>query len=153
MNGKLFSSAQTDLVFDWCERWLELIDLINEVTGTPEPPTDMDELRYQRLRFWLIGHQEQFLPLWKDFRESRETTSNHSSDDTDVAYLQDVEKYLENPFSYFYEPENLFELATHLDLQSSTHLWEPRESRASMVRPILLRTGEIMVDFVDWVSE
>ncbi len=127
--------------------------MINEVSGTPEPPTDLDELRYQRLRFWLIGQQEQFIPLWKNFRECQEWASHQSFDNDDVADLKDADRYLENPFSYFYEPENLYQLAQKLDLQSGVDVWEPSEYRASVIRPILIRTGEIMVDFADWISE
>ena len=30
--------AMARLVFDWTDKWLELIKLINETTGTDEPP-------------------------------------------------------------------------------------------------------------------
>ena len=42
---------------------LELIKLINEVTGTDEPPwsstppAETDEIRYMGLRFWFLNHQ------------------------------------------------------------------------------------------------
>ena len=52
LEKKLYSSTERELVFDWSEKWIELISLINEVTGVdeppwlPPPPTDIDELQY-----------------------------------------------------------------------------------------------------------
>ena len=67
MAKKLYSPKEQDIVFEWGEKWLELVGLINEVTGTDEPPSDLKELRYQSLRFWFMDHQAEFLPLWADF--------------------------------------------------------------------------------------
>ncbi len=150
---KPYCSAEQQLVFDWCEKWLELIDLINEVTGTCEPPTVIDELRYQRLRFWFIEHDAQFMPLWKDFCEFQERTSHQNSDSKDITYLKDAERYIENPFSLFYESENLYRLAQQLDLQCGIDTWEPNEYRTSTIRPIMIRIGEKAIQFADWVSE
>ena len=55
MNRRLYSAAERDLVHDWAGKWLELIKLINEVTGTDEPPwsslppAEMDEIRVARM--------------------------------------------------------------------------------------------------------
>ena len=154
---KPYSSTERDLVSDWSEKWLEFISLINEVTGTdeppwsPTPPTDLDELRYQSLRFWFIDHQEQFIPLWKDFY--KEWASCQDYDNEDIADLEDIDKYLENPFLYFYEPENLYRQAHQLALQGGIDIWEPSEYRASVIRPIIIRIGEIMIEFEDWIDE
>ena len=152
MAKKLYSPKEQDIVFEWGEKWLELVGLINEVTGTDEPPSDLEELRYQSLRFWFMDHQAEFLPLWADFYKCQEWASSQSCDTEDIADPEDIDKYDKNPFFYFYEPENLYHLAQQLDLQSGIDLWEPSEYRASMMRPILIRTGEIMVEFVDWVG-
>ena len=152
MAKKLYSPKEQDIVFEWGEKWLELVGLINEVTGTDEPPSDLEELRYQSLRFWFMDHQAEFLPLWADFYECREWASSQSCDTEDIADPEDIDKYDKNPFFYFYEPENLYHLAGQLDLQTGIDLWEPSEYRASRMRPILIRTGEIMVEFMDWVG-
>ena len=34
MNRKLYSITNRDLVYEWSEKWLALIELINNVTGT-----------------------------------------------------------------------------------------------------------------------
>lgn len=131
---------------------MELIDFINEITGDPEPPTDLDELRYQSLRLWFVDHQDQFVPLWEHFYKCQ-GWALHEDHDKNMTILPDTSKYLKNPFLYFYGPENLYRLAQQFDLQCGIDIWEPSEYRASIIRPILVRTGEIMVDFVDWIGE
>jgi len=59
------------------------------------------------------------------------------------------EKYLENPFLYFYEPENLYQLAQQLELQCGTDIWEPSEHIARMLRPLLIGMGKRMIEFID----
>ena len=106
MDKKLYSSVERELVFDWSDKWIKLIGLINEVTGTdeppwsPPPPTDLDELQYQSLRFWFIDHQAQFVPLWEDFYECQEWASHQDYKNEDIADLEDIDKYLENPFFF-----------------------------------------------------
>jgi len=149
--------ANRDLVDEWAEKWLALIELINNVTGTeqppwssPPPPTELQEIEYQRLRFWLIDHQAQFIPLWREFHESRDWVSHQNNTDEDGDLPQ---KYFENPFLFFYEPENLYRLAQQLGLQSGVDIWEPSEHVASMVRPVFIRLGQLMIEFVDWIDE
>lgn len=155
MNRRLYSPAERDLVDDWAGKWLELIKLINEITGTdepswsPPPPTEMDEIRYMSLRFWFLKHQQQFLPLWNDFCASQHWAgSQNDGDPSDFP-----EKYLENPFLYFYEPEDFYQLAQQLELQSGTRIWEPSEHVACMLRPLLIGMGRRMIEFIDWVDE
>jgi len=57
------------------------------------------------------------------------------------------------PFLYFYEPENLYQLARQLDLQSGLDIWEPSEHIACMLRPLLIGMGRRMMEFMDWTSE
>jgi hypothetical protein len=143
------------LVDDWAGKWLELIKLINEITGTdeppwsPPPPTEMDEIRYMSLRFWFLKHQQQFLPLWNDFCASQYWAG--SQNDGDLGDFP--EKYLENPFLYFYEPEDSYQLAQQLELQSGTRIWEPSEHVACMLRPLLIGMGRRMIQFIDWVDQ
>lgn len=155
MNRRLYSPAERDLVYDWAGKWLELIKLINEVTGTDEPPwspplpTETDEIRYLGLRFWFLNRQQQFVPLWNDFCACLHWAC--SQNDHDLGGFP--EKYLENPFLYFYEPENLYQLAQQLELQSGADIWEPSEHVACMLRPLLIGMGRRMIQFMDWASE
>ena len=97
MDKKLYSSVERELVFDWSDKWIKLIGLINEVTGTdgtpwsPPPPTDLEELQYLGLRFWFIDHQAQFVPLWEDFYECQEWASHQDYNNRDIADLEDIE--------------------------------------------------------------
>jgi hypothetical protein len=156
---RLYSPAECDLVDDWADKWLELIKLINEVTGideppwSPPPPTDLEELQYQSLRFWFLDHQDQFVPLWEHFYQCQAWASHQDYNKEDIADLKDLDEYLENPFLFFYKPENLYRLARQLDLQSGIDIWEPSEYRASMIRPIIIRMGRIMIEFMDRISE
>jgi len=148
-NGKLYSPEEADLVDDWADKWLELIKLINEATGTDEPPwsspppTEADEIQYLGLRLWFLNHQQQFVPLWKDFWPASQ--NNDGPGDF-------PEQYLENPFLYFYEPENLYQLAQQLELQNGTDIWEPSEYVARMMRPLIIGMGRRMIEFLDWID-
>jgi len=154
-NSRLYSPTEADLADEWASKWLELIALINQVTGTdeppwsPSPPAETDEIRYFRLRFWFLSHQQQFVPLWNDFSTSQDLAGSQNGDDSGDF----PEKYLENPFLYFYEPENLYQLAQQLELQSGTSIWEPNEQVASLMRPLMIGMGKRMIEFIDWIDE
>ena len=81
METREYSQAEYDLVFEWSEKWLELIELINNVTGSDEeseptqPPTMSDEFQYESLRLWLLKHGKQFVPLWDAFYKSLDWSS------------------------------------------------------------------------------
>jgi len=136
MGSKTYCSAERDLTVEWAKIWLRLFYLINEVTGTdepphsPPPPDDADEIQYQSPRFWLIDHQEQFMPLWKDYFDFGKQAYVQDCTDEDIDDLEDQDRYFESPFLEFYEAENLYRLAIQLGLQSSTDLWEPSEYQA-----------------------
>ena len=86
MCDKPYFSTERDLIFDWTYKCLELIDLINETTGTdelpwsPPVPTDLEELHYQQLRFWFIDHQAHFVPLWTGFYGCQDQASHEGCD-------------------------------------------------------------------------
>jgi hypothetical protein len=155
VNRKRYSAAEGDLVDEWTDKWLELIGFINQVTGADEPPwsspppDETDEIRYARLRFWFLSRQQQFVPLWNDFCASQHWSGSQNSGDPGGF----PGKYLENPFLYFYEPENLYHLAQQLELQSGTDIWEPTQSVASLMRPLMIGMGKRMIEFLDWIDE
>jgi len=152
-DGRRYSSEQQDLVYDWCETWLELSALINEATGTPEPPSDLDEFSYWSFRFWFIDRQAEFVKLWAEFYKSQNLSSKLGRYLEEVTEPKDMEEHFKNPFAYFYEPKDLYVLAQQLDLQYGIDIWEPSEHRASMMRPTLIKRGELMIEFVDWITE
>ncbi len=154
MKKRWHSFTEQELVYECCDKWLEFTELINNTTGTevlvsPPPPTEVDEIKYQRLRFWLIDHQAQFTPLWREFYRSHAWAQTASKNDEEGDLPQ---RYLENHFLFFYEPENLYELAKQLELQSGTDIWEPSETRACEMRPLLIGLGQLMIEFMDWID-
>jgi hypothetical protein len=155
MNRAPYSTKNYDLVDEWAEKWLALIELINNVTGvyeppwSPPPPAEVDEIKYRGLRFWFMGHQAQFVPLWKEFYENRDWHPHEPKGNSEEDLLQE---YLDNPFLFFYEPENLYRLAQQLDLQSGIDIWEPSEYRARLIRPILIRLGKLLLELLDWID-
>jgi len=56
---KRYSALEGELVFQWVDRWFQLgrllLDLFRfDETPSPPPPTEIDEINYQGLRFWFI---------------------------------------------------------------------------------------------------
>jgi len=96
-----------------------------------------------------MDHETQFLPLWKEFYDRRDWRPPKSRDNSDEDFPQ---KYLDNSFLFFYEPESLCRLAQQLDLQSGINIWEPSECRARIIRPIFIRLGELLLEFLDWID-
>jgi len=80
------------------------------VLRSEQVTTDSEEIQYQSLRFWFLDHQIRFVPLWKDFYECQEWASHEDYNNKDIADLEDIDKYFQNPFLFFYKPENLFQL-------------------------------------------
>ena len=138
------------------ERFIDLGVLINNVSGTseppysPPPPSETDEIEYQRLRFWFFDNQKQFLPLLRDF--FRTQVYSHNPEE----FISDSElpiRYQDNILLFFYEPENLYQLAKQLALQSGTDIWEPSEKEARDVRRLMLAISRKMVEFDEWMNE
>ena len=137
------------------ERLIDLGVLINNETGTneppysPPPPTEADEIEYQTLRFWFFDNQKQFVPLLRDF--FRTQIYSHNPEE----FINDSElpiRYQDNLLLFFYEPENLYQLAKQLGLQSGTDIWEPSEKEASDVRRLMLAISRKMVEFDEWMD-
>ena len=151
MNGKLYSLDQRYSVIDWADKWFELGMLIIDITSTDEPPyltpmpSELDEINYQRLRFWLKDHEAQFIPMWQDFYACQDWAIKDNYEDND--------DLLKNPFSCLYAPENLYQLAQELDLQSGSEVWEPSKHRANEANAIIIHMGKRILQFVNWIDE
>ena len=134
-----------------------MVRLIYDLVGTdeqpysPPPPTEIDEINYQSLRFWFIDHEEQFKPLWRDFYESQDWALEPG--DTEIADMPDADKYIENPFFFCYRPETLYRLVRELDIQSGIDLWEPSQQRAWTAAIELLQIDGRVVEFFNWARE
>ena len=149
-----FSNAEAGLADEWADKWINFAALVNNVTGTDDPPVMppdyMDEINYQGFRFWFLDHQDRFLPLWKEFCESQSWYTEGEEDDDDEEM---EEKYLENPFRFVYEPENIYEMVKQLEIQSGTDIWEPSEYITSKVRSYLVLLCKRITEFAEWIEE
>ena len=158
-NGKTYTGADFSLVTDWADRWFELAILIVDVTGTdeppssPPPPNDIEEIRYQRLRFWLREHEERFLGLWKDYFAYFLKEHQEELTEGDVPGPGEDGRYFEKPFLEFYEADNLYRLAQQLGLQSGADLWEPSEPRVQEMRENQAILSHSVLGLVDWLEE
>ena len=133
MAKKRYSAFEGELVFQWVDRWFQLGRLLWDLfrfdeTPSPPPPTEIDGINYQGLRFWFIDHESQFRPLWRDFYRSQDWVLRPDGDL--IAEIRDAEYVLENAFFCWYGPENLYQLVHALDIQSGIDIWEPSEHRA-----------------------
>ncbi len=157
MINKQYSATEGEFVFQWVDRWFQLVGLIYDLIRTdrsppsPPPPTELDEINYQSLRFWFIDHEEQLKLLWRDFYESQ-GWALHLGDD-ELADVPDADKYLDNPFFFCYRPENLYRLVRELDIQSGIDMWEPSEHRAWTTAMELLRMDKRVVEFYEWICD
>ena len=156
MIEKQYSLIDKEFVFQWADHWFQLVDLIIQLVRTdrippsPPAPTELDEINYMRLHFWFIDHEPEFIPLWKDFYETRDWALHPGHDELVDA---DENRYLENPFFFCYHPENLYELVRELDIQSGTRIWDPSEHRAWITTMELIQMGKRVVEFFEWVCD
>ena len=159
MDKKLCSFADQCLIDDWIDKWFELSHLINDLIWTDDPPwttpppTEVDELEYQRLRFWFIARQEQFTPIWADYYNYKSRVCTEDFTIENVEKFLDTDEFIKNPFHLFYGAENLYRLAQQLELQSGVGIWEPSHYYASATMSLIILLGKIMIELIDWVDE
>ncbi|MFC1994286.1 hypothetical protein ACFLVI_03380 [Chloroflexota bacterium] len=159
MKDRIYSRAEERLIDDWSQRWLDLFQLVNNVTAPaespwpPPPPTDPEELEYQRLHFWFLDHQDRFEHIWSDYIDDTKDSFNGTKDEKDEFDSLSA-KYGKNPFLDCYEPDNLYHLAQRLDLQNGTEIWDSNEQEAITMRRIFAGLAEILVrSFHPWVKD
>ena len=121
-----YTQVESELAHLCRENFVDLAVLINNVTGTNEPPyspplpTEMEEIEYQRLRFWFFDNQRQFVPLIREFYRTHVYSHNPEE------FISDSElpiRYQENLLLFFYEPENLYQLAKQSAVKDKLTWW------------------------------
>jgi len=154
LKNKQYLYTESEFIFQWADRWRQLFDLIFDLMHTgkswaPTLPNELDEIRYQNLRVWLIDNEVTFLQLWKDFYTSKDWTLDTSNDL--IEEIRDAERDLENPFLWFYGTEDLKEFfrVYVIDKQSG----QPNEEQAWTIAMSLLQVDLIAVDFVLWICD
>ena len=154
---KQYTAKDQEFCFQWADHWFQLVDLIislvrtDRIPPSPPPPAELDEIRYQKLRFWFIDHEKQFVSLWKDFYGTQEWALRPW--DEDLNGIPDAIKYLENPFSFCYRPANLYHLMRECDVQSGVDLWDPSEHRSWTAFMELLQMGKRVSEFFEWICD
>jgi hypothetical protein len=156
---KLYSFTDQYLIDDWADKWFVLSNLINGLIWTDDPPwitpppTYSEEIQYQRLRFWFIDHQEQFIPIWVDYYNYKNRVCTEDFTIENVREFLDTDEFIKNPFHLFYRAENLHRFAQQLELQSGVDIWEPSHNYASATMSLIIFLGKIMIELIDWVDE
>lgn len=155
MATKHYTETTGDFVYEWGQKWKEIVNLILYLVSHFEsppyspPPTNSDEIKYQSFRPWFIDRESQFIPLWKDFYEEQDWALDPG--DEELAEMPDCEKFLENPFHFAYRPENLYRLMVELDIQSGTEIWEPNRERAWTACVELVTMNKVLTEFIYWI--
>jgi hypothetical protein len=153
-----YTYVESELAHLCRENFIDLAVLINDVTGTNEPPysppspSEIDEIEYQRLRFWFFDNQKQFVPLLQEFYRTQVYCNYTGSNGEFIDNSELPIRYQENLLLFFYEPENLYQLAKQLGLQGGVDIWEPSEKENRDVRRVCLAIAQKMVEFDEWTD-
>ena len=156
MKNKAYTKEEKQVVKDWAVKWLQFLQLINNVTvPSQSPPTEEEEITFQKLRQWFMENERTFIPIWNDFCHHRmqDCTDKISADELEALDEDNFVAFLKNPFSFYYRPGTLYLWAHHIGLQYTIVAWEPDEQQMRKVRPILGFLAKVLVEeFADWVD-
>ena len=162
MKNKVYTEEEKQIVKDWAVKWLQFFDLINNVTGTdepphyPPPPMEEEEIAYQKLRSWFMANERTFIPIWNHFCEYRKQNCTEKASPDEIEALDDDQfvAFLRNPFSFYYRPGTLYLWGDHIGVQSGTAIWEPSEQAMQKVRLILGFLTKVLVEVMaNWIGD
>jgi hypothetical protein len=148
------STEKRQLIRNWLANWIELCDLVNQsIWPDVRPfgvclPTDLHETRYQRLRFWFLIHEGEFLSLWNEYYSLKETTNGVATDSIENHHLQ-YNVFDKNFFGPYYNQENLYTLIQELDKKCGMDTQKPSNKPAYDVMAIMVsQIGGMLEKFV-----
>ncbi|MBI2850135.1 MAG: hypothetical protein HYX80_03725 [Chloroflexi bacterium] len=159
MAEKRYTQAEADFIFDWGSNWSEIADLLLSLFshfGSPPfspPPADLDDSKYRSLSAWFKEHEQQFIPLWKDFYESQDWALQ--PDDEELSDMPDTADYIRNPFHFAYRLENLSSFTHEFESRS----WVENETTKSIERRAwtagidLVTMSARVVEFYKWICD
>lgn len=175
MLKKRYTNEQLSLVEEWFRKFAELSLLINDVTGsdeppyTPSPPTEIEEVDYQEFRFWFYENEEAFLPIWMNFLSELDSVGHNMSDklgsmnefeesavmdDEMIRELSEFDIQKQYVFVYFYCCDDLYMFVQRWGLQSGVVIWEPNEEKACEIRSLMVFLSEVLrLHLMPWVYE
>jgi hypothetical protein len=149
---RTYSQTETDLAFQWVDKYFKLVELILEISGDedndilPSVPSSEPEQTFRGLRRWFIAHKDQLIPIWSEFWR----------DNLPKSYFQDNangQDYFENPFLMLYRPENLHQVAYRLGITEHIDTWEPIELGADLVSDISVEFSLEVLQFSHFIGE
>jgi hypothetical protein len=152
MSTRTYSQTETDLAFQWVDKYFRLIDLILQISGDDENdvslcmPSSERELQYQELRLWFFEHQDKFLPIWSEFWRNKTPTEDFG-DNTDGV------EYFKNPFLMMYKPDNLCQLAYRLGIIENIDTWETTEQAPDIIDDIIVGFSLEVLQFIHYIGE
>lgn len=106
---KTYNTSDVALIYEWADRFFEVSTLIKNLfcacsIDNPLPILSFDnEIEYQRLRFWFCRNHQRFVSIWADF-------CNSTGELTEFGGNFERMDYIENPFLFYYYPDNLLDL-------------------------------------------
>ena len=152
MSMRTYSQTETDLAFQWVDKYFKLVELIIEISGDeendflPSEPSSESEQTFQGLRCWFIAHQDKFIPIWSEFWRDK-LPQRYFEDNADG------QEYFENPFLMLYKPDSLIELAYRLGITEHIDTWKPVEQGADIVNDISVEFSLEVLQFIHFIGE
>ena len=152
MSTRAYSQTETDLAFQWVDKYFKLIDLILQISGDDEKdippcmPFSEYELQYQELRLWFFEQQDKFLPIWSEFWRNK-TPIEDFGDNTDGV------EYFKNPFLMMYKPDNLCQMAYRLGIIENIDPWETTKQAADIIDDIIVGFSLEVLQFIHYIGE
>lgn len=141
----------SEIIEEWAKKWQQLGRLVVQAMECNNEPTETQEEQFAALREWFNNNRPEVLPAWKNFVRER----------TDMAYDKPIEKasfghilrnHRDDPFSAFYQPVSLRNLAMLLDVVPSPTTWTPSEDEVSTVRIVVRILTDRVNEFVTWYN-
>ncbi len=149
---KTYNAADVELITEWADKYFKVIALINSLFGgtdfnnPPSVPSFESEIEYQQLRLWFCKNHDCFIPIWADFCSSKGCPIR-------CAGSIDGMEYTENPFLYFYYPDNLLELAYTIGATSAADIWDPDKENAALIINANNNFSHIVLRLKYWIGE
>ncbi|MFC1906005.1 hypothetical protein ACFLWJ_00790 [Chloroflexota bacterium] len=156
MKTKVYTKEEKEIVKEWATRWQQFFELIDNATGPGKlPPTEEEEIIFQKLRAWFIEKERIFVRLWNDFCKYRlqHCTDRVSADEIEALDEDNFVAFLKNPFGFYYRSGTFYTWAHHMGLQYSTITWEPNWQKMRKISPILGFLAKVLVgELMDWMD-
>jgi hypothetical protein len=147
-----YSAAEIDLVLEWVDKYFEVNALINKVFGGenlenhPSVLSFENELEYQRLRFWFRKNHDKFVPIWVDFCLSHGNSTEFTDNSSEMEYRN-------NPFLFYYDPDNLLDLADTMGATIPVDTQDTNKQAVELMLNIINSFSCTVIHLAYWIGE